>query len=94
MIRGLGDFAGLLERAGLGAYFTDFPTDGEEEDGTKAGSGGGGGGPIEGTGGGGGGGGLKLPLRDELGLISVSGDGGGGNSGEVEQAGSGLREVP
>lgn len=93
-MRGLGDFVGLLEGAGLEASFTDFLTDGEEEAGTKAGSGGGGGGPMEGIGGGGGGGGLKLPLKDELGWISVSGDGGGGNSGEVEQAGRGLRELP
>lgn len=49
---------------------------------------------MEGPGGGGGGGGLKLPLKDELGWISVSGDGGGGNSGEVEQAGDGLRVAP
>lgn len=91
VIRGLGDFVGLLERAGFGAPFIAFTKDGEEEGGTKAGSGGGGGGPIEGTGGGGGGGGLKLPLKDELGWISISGDGGGGNSGEVEQARGGLR---
>lgn len=89
MIRGLGDFVGLLERAGFGASFTAFTKDGEG--GTKAGSGGGGGGPMEGMGGGGGGGGLKLPLKDELGWISISGDGGGGNSGESEQAAGGLR---
>lgn len=94
MIRGLGDFVGLLETAGLGASFTAFTADGEEEGGIKAGSGGGGGGPMVGTGGGGGGGGLKLPLKDRLGWISVSGDGGGGNSGEVEQAGGGLRAGP
>lgn len=94
-MRGLGEFVGLLERAGLGAsFFTAFTKDGEEEGGTKAGSGGGGGGPMEGTGGGGGGGGLKLPLKDELEWISNSGDGGGGNSGEVEQAEGGLRVGP
>lgn len=87
MIRGLGDFVGLLERAGFGASFTAFTKDGEG--GTKAGSGGGGGGPMEGMGGGGGG--LKLTLKDELGWISISGDGGGGNSGESEQAAGGLR---
>lgn len=87
MIRGLGDFVGLLERAALGASFTALAKPGEENDGTQAGNGGGGGGPI---GGGGGGGGLKLPLKDELEGNSVSGDGGGGKSGEVEQAGGGL----
>lgn len=30
-------------------------------------------------------------MKDELGGIKASGDGGGGNSGEVEQAGGGLR---
>lgn len=94
MIRGLGDCEGLLEVAGLEASFPAFTKDGEEEGGLKEGSGGGGGGPKEGTGGGGGGGGLKLPLKDELGWINRSGDGGGGNSGETEQAGCGLREVP
>lgn len=94
MIRGLGDCVRLLEVAGLGASFTALTKDGEKEGGLKAGSGGGGGGPNERTGGGGGGGGLKLPLKDELGWINISGDGGGGNSGEVEQAGSGFRDVP
>lgn len=92
-MRGLLDFVGLLEGAGFGASFTDFFRDREEEAGTKAGSGGGGGGPVEGTGGGGGGGGLKLPLKDELEGMRVSGDGGGGKSGEVEQQ-AGLRELP
>lgn len=94
MIRGLDDFVGLLERAGLGLSFTAFTKDGDEECGTKRGSGGGGGGPREDTGGGGGGGGLKLPLKDELEGINISGDGGGGNSGEVEHAGGGLRVEP
>lgn len=91
MMRGLDDLIGLLERFGLESSFTGFTKDGEEEGATKTGSGGGGGGPMEGAGGGGGGGGLKLPLKDELGGISISGDGGGGNSGEVEHAGGGLR---
>lgn len=89
-MRGLGDCVGLLERAGLEAPFAGFLIFEEREVGTKAGSGGGGGGPISG---GGGGGGLRLLLKDELGLISMSGDGGGGNSGEVEQPGRGLKEV-
>lgn len=93
-MRGLGDFVGLLETAGLGASFIAFTADGKEEGGIKAGGGGGGGGPMVGTGGGGGGGGLKLPLKDRLGWISVSGDGGGGNSGEVQQGGGGLRVGP
>lgn len=33
-------------------------------------------------------------MKDELWWMSVSGDGGGGNSGEVEQAGGGLRAGP
>lgn len=33
-------------------------------------------------------------MKDKLGWISISGDGGGGNSGEVEQAGGGLRVGP
>lgn len=87
-MRGLGDFVGLMEGAALGEAFT---MDGEDEGESKAGSGGGGGAR---TGGGGGGGGLKLELKDELGWISISGDGGGGNSGEVEQAGDGVRVGP
>lgn len=58
-MRGLGEFVGLLEGASLGASFSAFLKDGEEEAVTVASRGGGGGG--------GGGGGLKLPLGDELG---------------------------
>lgn len=93
MIKGLGEFVGLLEIAALGASFAALTKDGEDEGGPKDGSGGGGEGPKEGKGGGGGGGGLKLPLKDELGWINISGDGGGGNSGDVEETWSGLREV-
>lgn len=91
VMRGLGEGMALSDRASLAGCFGVLTTDGEEDDATKAGSGGGGGGGCMVGYGGGGGGGLRLPLKDELGGISASGDGGGGNSGEVEQAGGGLR---
>lgn len=89
MIKGLGDFEGLLERSASGGSLAAF-LGGKESAEAEVGNGGGGGGPVVGRGGGGGG--LRLPLKDELVWISMSGDGGGGNSGEVEQSGRELRE--